>query len=370
MPNTWELHLERWTAAGVVDTSVRDRILTWERENTEPQGLRWPVWIALAFGAILLGAGILLFVSAHWDQMSPAWRMTLLVAMIALLHAGGAVASSRLQGLSITLHTLGTISLGAAIALAGQIFNLSEHWPSAVLLWALGAAAAWALLGHWTQATLTAILLPYWLVGEWWTLADAHSRSFYPISVGVCALSFAYLSARRGPDDSSFRKALGWLGGIALVPAVFAIGVEGPLASTAWSSDGTLAWAIAILIPLAVAVVLRGREALWAGVGIGWAVLMAAINAAGGGHLAIYFWSAIGATGLALWGTDDSRPERINLGVIGFALTVLFFYFSDVMDKFDRATGLIAGGLLFLAGGWLLERTRRGLMTHIRQEAI
>ena len=56
--------------------------------------------------------------------------------------------------------------------------------------------------------------------------------------------------------------------------------------------------------------------------------------------------------------------------MLGFAVTVLLFYFSDVMDKLDRATSLIVVGLLFLGGGWLLERTRRRLIAHIQQEAI
>ena len=36
-------------------------------------------------------------------------------------------------GMSTTLHAVGTVSTGAAIALVGQIFNIQEHWPAAVL---------------------------------------------------------------------------------------------------------------------------------------------------------------------------------------------------------------------------------------------
>jgi hypothetical protein len=32
------------------------------------------------------------------------------------------------------------------------------------------------------------------------------------------------------------------------------------------------------------------------------------------------------------------------------------------MDKFGRSLGLIGLGILFLAGGWALERTRRRLV--------
>ena len=46
--------------------------------------------------------------------------------------------------LSATLHACGTIGLGAGIFLSGQIFNLQEHWPGGLLLWAIGA---WVGLG-------------------------------------------------------------------------------------------------------------------------------------------------------------------------------------------------------------------------------
>ena len=370
MSKTWESFLERWTSAGVIDADVRDRIRAWESEHAQSQGLRWPILIALAFGAILLGAGVLLFVSAHWDQMSPTERMSLIVATIAVFHVGGAVSSGRFEGLSVALHTVGTVALGGGIALAGQIFNLSEHWPAAVLLWAAGAALAWALLRHWTQAALTAILFPYWLAGEWWTrMSDDHVLFMLPIWVGACALSFAYLSARRGPDDSALRKALGWIGGIALLPAAIAISVDTWAQAPAWQPQ-MIAWGISILGSLALAIALRGREALWTGVAIAWALLLIAANGGHGGRIPVYLWCAVGSVGLALWGMRDSRPERINLGILGFALTVLVFYFSNVMDKLGRSASLIAVGLLFLGGGWLLEQTRRRLIAHIRVEAI
>ena len=45
-----------------------------------------------------------------------------------------------------------------------------------------------------------------------------------------------------------------------------------------------------------------------------------------------------------------------------FGITVLAFYFSTVMDKLGRSASLIGFGLLFLAGGWALERARRRLV--------
>jgi hypothetical protein len=87
-------------------------------------------------------------------------------------------------------------------------------------------------------------------------------------------------------------------------------------------------------------------------------------------RIAVYAWCAIGAVGLVAWGIREARPERINFGSAGFALTVLCFYFSDVMDKLGRSASLVVLGAVFLGGGWALERTRRKLIGQIRSEAI
>jgi uncharacterized membrane protein len=372
MRNDWEPHLERWLAAGVLDGAAAGRVRDWEREHARSQGLRWPIRIALAFGALLLGAGILLFVSAHWDELSSGQRMALVVFMVAVFHAGGAAVAERFEGLSIALHATGSMALGAGIALAGQIYHLAEHWPSAMLLWAAGTAAAWALLRHWTQAALTAVLVPFWLGGEWFEHVRVDGPTFMlPVTVGVCALCFTYLSARRALDDSALRKALGWLGGLALLPAASAIAFERWSSMPPWR-DQAIAWAIAVAAPLAVAWLLRGREALWNAVAVAWTVLLAACN---GGHgdrvpVYLYLWCALGSVGLVAWGIRESRAERINLGIAGFAITVLAFYFSSVMDKLGRSASLIVLGLLFLAGGWFLETTRRRLLSRIRPEAV
>jgi uncharacterized membrane protein len=65
---------------------------------------------------------------------------------------------------------------------------------------------------------------------------------------------------------------------------------------------------------------------------------------------------------LAWWGVREASKVIVNFGIAAFALTVMWFYFSNIMGKLDRSLGLIVLGVLFLAGGWLLERTRRRLV--------
>jgi uncharacterized membrane protein len=367
----WDSHLERWIAAGVVDLSTAGRIREWETAQGQDRGggLRWPTIVALVFGALMLGAGVLLFVSAHWYDLSPGQRLSLVVLMTAIFHLGGAFSSKRFEGMSVALHAIGTLTLGAGIALAGQIYHLSEHWPGAVLMWGAGAAAAWALLRQWPQAALTAMLIPFWIGSEWTFWMERNGVTFfYPVSVGACALSFAYLGGRRGPTDDATRKALSWIGGILLLPAALGVAVEHWGTAPDWRPQG-LAWAVALVVPVAVAFLLRGFDLLWTVGALAWTLILAWVNWAAHDSIPVYLWCLVGAAGLVAWGVRESRPERINLGMAGFAITLLVFYFSDVMDKLDRSASLMLLGILFLGGGWLLERLRRRLIAGIRPEA-
>src|ERR1700722_14188218 len=165
MPDIESL-LNRWQTAGVLDADNARRIRDWEAGQSRPAGLRWQGIVALILGGILLACGIVLFVSAHWDELGPGSRYALVMAMVAIFHLGGAAARDKFHGLSTTLHAVGTVSTGAAIALVGQIFNIQEHWPAATLLWAIAALAGWALLRDQAQQTLTLLLFPAWIGSE------------------------------------------------------------------------------------------------------------------------------------------------------------------------------------------------------------
>jgi hypothetical protein len=58
----------------------------------------------------------------------------------------------------------------------------------------------------------------------------------------------------------------------------------------------------------------------------------------------------------------QASKALVNLGTAVFAMAVAWFYFSDLFDKMGRALGLIGLGILFLAGGWALEKARRRLL--------
>jgi hypothetical protein len=241
------------------------------------------------------------------------------------------------------------------------------------MLWALAARTGGWLRRDSVQASLAAILTPAWLACEWIDIAERRHAFERLAFQGLLLLALTYLSALHASERGSIRRALAWIGGLTLLPlsAICAINDD-------WSwSQGSIPLTayfvgipVAILGPLALAYTLRGREAWKNVVAAIWVLAASLIPVHAGpdylfGQIAPYVWCATGALGLIAWGLAEARKERINLGIAGFGLTVLFFYFSRVMDKLGRSASLISLGLLFLLLGWFLEKTRRQLIARV-----
>src|SRR5690606_29522574 len=81
-----ERALSRWQAAGLLDAQTVARITAWEAAHAGRSRFNWPVLIALALGSLAVGAGVLLFVAAHWDSLSPAARFAIVLTLVIGFH--------------------------------------------------------------------------------------------------------------------------------------------------------------------------------------------------------------------------------------------------------------------------------------------
>lgn len=384
MDERWVATLTRWTEAHLIDQQTAERIRAFEGERSRSTGLRWPVVLALACGALMLAAGVLLFVSAHWDTMSPAMRFSLVILLVAAFHLAGAGMAERFPLMATSLHAVGTIALGAGIFLAGQIFNLDEHWPGGLMLWALGATLALAILRDGPHLALSAILVPGWLISEWFVATTPANGGFdlraaLIVASGMFLLALTYFTASqndRGGDggfaDDKSRRILLSVGGIALLPAALALTTAS--SPSLWRLEQSqsiplvlraIGWTVALGVPLTLSVALR-RKAAWPNALAAVWVLALIMLRPLAADVFTYVWWALGAIALVAWGARDGRGERINMGAALFAATVLTFYFSQVMDKLGRSASLAGLGVLFLGGGWALERLRRRLVRQAR----
>jgi hypothetical protein len=180
----------------------------------------------------------------------------------------------------------------------------------------------------------------------------------------------AYLGATGVGPDTAWRRALARLGAGLIIPLAFAHVITVPYRVPSQLAEGghaanmlLVVWTLAILLPLVVAWFLRGRSVLPVIASIVIAALVATLDyRVTGQQLLTYLICAAASVGMVFWGLREAQPLRINLGVIGFALTVLNFYFGSLFTMLGRAAGLIGMGLLFIVGGWWLERLRKALV--------
>jgi len=398
MPD-YESLLTRWQSAGVLDADSAARIRAWEsarhqvetapapksKSRDQVAGIAWQGKVALILGGILLASGVILFVSAHWDQLGPAMRYLLVVAMVAIFHLGGAVVRDKYPATSAALHAVGTISTGAAIALVGQIFNIQEHWPAAVLMWAIAALCGWIFLQDQAQQTLTLLLFPAWLVCEWSYAAENHIGADVYFGRFLFVWAILYLTLFIGTQRRVVRGILFAASAIAVVASMFFLleswrswyGMQPfpPLHTRVWG------WIDIAAIPVLFAC-FRLRKAMIPVlaaiafvIALPWCMRSWNISDGYGRYygtnsepnLAAHALVAAFCVFLIWWGVHQVSRGLVNFGIIAFGATVAWFYFSNLFDQMGRSLGLIGLGVLFLAGGWALEKTRRHLLTHMTQ---
>ena len=373
----FESLLTRWQMAGILDGATARHIRAWESEQKRPAGLRWQVIVVLILGAILLACGVALFVSAHWDQIGPFTRLAVVLGMVSLFHLGGSWARKRFRVLSTALHAVGTLSTGAAIALVGQIFNIDEHWPAAVLMWALAALAGWILLHDEAQQTLTLLLFPAWLLSEFTYYAEGHIGAAVYEGRFLFIWAVLYLTFFLGSKRRIVQGVLFAVGTIYSVAGCATL-------MTGWRSWGdhtylplglrTWGWVFIAVLPLLFAVFKFSKSvipvvvAICFSIALPWCQRTWTVTSGeysyvrNGPNLAAHALVAAFAVFIIWWGVQQTSQMLVNLGIVGFAITVGWFYFSNVYDKVGRSMFLIGLGILFLAGGWALEKTRRKLL--------
>jgi uncharacterized membrane protein len=371
--------LNRWQEAGVLDAEAAHRIRAFELDLKRPTGLRWLGIVALVLGAILLACGVVLFVSAHWDDIGPGLRFALVVAMVAVFHLCGAWTREHFHGLSTALHAVGTVSTGAAITLVGQIFNIQEHWPAAVLLWAIAALAGWILLQDEAQQILALLLFPAWILSEFSFAAERHIGESVYVGRFLIVWAALYLTFFLGSRRKVVQGVLFAAAAIASLVGTVTL-LEGWLSwgQQTFLSFGTRGWGwldIALiklrksLVPVAVAIAFSIPLPWCQRV---WTEYYNYGNSHGSyvrnePNLAAHALVAAFAVFIIWWGVHQASKALVNLGIVGFAVAVGWFYFSDIYDKVGRSLGLIGLGILFLAGGWALEKARRRLIDRMGQ---
>ena len=188
--------IELWHRDKIIDAEQARQIAARYSEDTEPT---WGKIIFAAVGAIIFGLGIILLFAYNWEAMHRLTKLAIILFAIILAHSLGyyfSSVNSSHKKIGESLHLLGTMLFGAGIWLVAQIYHIDEHFPNALLVWALGALAmAWFLpsLAH----TLLAIgLLCLW---HWFEVFDFHASNQAGVWIIILGLvPLAWLQRARG----------------------------------------------------------------------------------------------------------------------------------------------------------------------------
>ena len=233
-------------------------------------------------GAVLVGGGIILLLAHNWDDFSRTTRAALSFAPLLLGQALAAWALWRHEESAAWREGAGaflSLSIGAAIALVAQTYNIGGDLGDFLLTWMLLALPVAYLL----RATLPAILyligITAWACAQW--AASVEALGFWPL------LALALPWWRREAKENPYRPR----------PILFA-------------------WFFALVLPIGVVASLR--ELLdYHGA---WMPLFSAI--AGAFYL----------TGRRFWGEAASTAQRPlqTLGALGLVFLGLAFSFEEL----------------------------------------
>lgn len=153
--------IEKWQKEGIIDDSVATNLHT--RYAANKSRISWGVIIAGAFGALLLGLGIIALFAANWDCFGRGARA--IIAMTPLVVCGilaMIAAHKKMEGMSFwePLGIFWTIATCAATCLVAQTYQLSGSLSSLILL-----CAVLTLPIVWVTHSVTMMgLWPLWAV--------------------------------------------------------------------------------------------------------------------------------------------------------------------------------------------------------------
>lgn len=401
--------LELWIERGWVTPQNAEAILASTRGETAIR--RVPQLLAL-FGAVLIGFAAMSFVAANWGELSKLTKLSLLMAAMWAAYGAAFMLDRREHPAFAQAAVVGGLALfGANIMLIAQIYHVNSGDPGWVLLWCLVAlASAWALPSR-PALALAFLLATLW--SSWVPPVEGHAHwGFFLPWAGALVLTlrlswvsgfhlailtvfvWAVLNAEplakglgceRGEIAALYILAalLLWVGSLRVSARStrFGMAMEGYgivvsftllwvlQAAPPESHIGT-AWVVLVVIGLAVLGALAlgelraGRLTLRDIMGLGVLATAAAFYSALAHALpgAVPWTYAALFIALSIWlvayGANRKSRFALNAGFVAFAGEVLYLYFETLGTLLGTAAFFALGGVILIAGAFILTRVR------------
>ena len=366
---------ERWVETGIIDEETAGAIREFEDKRDggvadEETGKNDRLVVAISvMGAVLVGAGLFLYLSANWEEISVAVRTLVLVATP--LGAGGAglaLARGRTPRVGHGCWFLGATFLGPSLFLLADLYapDLAVEWI--LLTWALGAIPA----GQVFESRLTTALGLLVALVATGAAATVDAAPFVVAFLGTLIVAAGIFVEPGGERLAGVHRLVG----IAAVSVVLLlIGLEGGnYAFVDLWPDLTLAGGAAgTALAVGYAGYHRSRETVadedaLAVVAPGVATWLVLVLVALTppipelvSFLLVHLVLLALLVALVVVAIGWRSRAVVNLVAFAFLLQVVTFLVVAVPDALSGAIALIVAGTVLLAVGFGLERGRKHL---------
>jgi uncharacterized membrane protein len=336
--------------------------------------------ILVTLGAILLGAGLIVFLASNWTEFGRPLKIASLFLLTLLFYCAGFELTEegrlKIPTLGLALVFLGCVMFGVDILLLGLMYDISARhaWPLLI------DAAVWLGMAYLLQSQLVLVLgligvvswfgaeVGYLLSGHWLYLG----RPFHFLGLGACLLAISGLHA--GRQNRRFAAPYAVVGLLLIYLSTLLLSivdVQRGFRAIDWQAPIAVWLMLAgpyVLTAMALLVIhfrwrqtaLRDPSVILALILL---VLLVALTIVAGmpGHREAYFTlllTMLTAGGIYL-GIAWESPIFLNTSIAFFAINVYTRFYEYLWNAMPQSLFFIIGGALLIGGGVWVERVRR-----------
>lgn len=311
----------------------------------EPKGNTSFVRLLLAFGAILVGVGILSFIAGYWQTMTPLFRFGFIIFGLIGFYTAGFLMEKDYPKTSNSMYYIGAAIYGAGIFLIGQMFHLQHGVYADFLFWAIGILP----LAYYLKDQLVALFAAAFLIIYSFSYVQAGSIGPYWLFL-LIPLLFWMNEKRMGQKSALFVL------NVALA-AVFVANFFNFIQADDWISL-ILLFAGGLLLALFPAKSYR-TESIWTG---------SVIYGITGIMLTFpFYWKPLHLDGIAPFVFAAAFVllliyllKKDSLPAILIVCALIYRYYTDITyDFMPKSLFFVVGGLMLIGFGFWFEKSRR-----------
>lgn len=345
--------IAKWRSDGAVDTATADALLA--RYPVNGSRIGWGAIVAGAFGALLIGLGIIAIFAANWDCLDRGMRAVVSVAPVAVCGIVALVAKSKgwkSMALWEPIGILWFISVVAASCLVAQTYQVGGSVPGLVLF-----VAALTLPVVWTTHSVGAMtawpVLPIvWAFSsmEWRWHAKEAAIAAEALLMMAASLPAYVAFIRRNPPRASL--VIGQIGSA----LAYSFGAGLVVCRCVHMSDGC------VLVFWLCAAAVFGAAKIWK-LPVWTEVAVVVATCAGIAtpflEFGLYALALVLAIAVAGWGITRMRIFLSNMGLALLLWLILAKFFESRVDFTIKGLVLIASGVLLAVLNVFLVRAKK-----------